>query len=130
MIKKASEGVRSGINSFIDLVVGMTNPVANKDQMAFEASLFLMNVKHSERFVSNDGIHFQNMEELFHSLADMDGSTFSHHVNSERNDFASWVEHCIGDDKLVSTMKACGHDKEKMAAAVGIRVKELMKYNV
>ena len=42
----------------------------------------------------------RNMEELSHAFSNMGDEGFTHHVNTERNDFSNWVKDVIKDDKL------------------------------
>ncbi|MEK6967497.1 MAG: hypothetical protein AABX51_02595 [Nanoarchaeota archaeon] len=58
-----------------------------------------------KEFVLANGEHLKNLFELSESLARIDEKVFSHHVNKDRNDFSSWVEHVFNEKGLAETLK-------------------------
>ncbi len=65
-----------------------------------------LDVQHEHhQFFANDGQILKNISELPKALQNMDAQTFAHHVNGDKNDFASWTEHVFGDDKLAGTLR-------------------------
>lgn len=61
----------------------------------------LSSVEDSQAFRLPDGKAIKSLNELVSSLNNIDDTLFNHHVNNDRNDFASWIEHCF-DDKVLS----------------------------
>ncbi len=51
----------------------------------------LRNVSDKDAFYAANGRVLKNLHELANALLSMDGKTFSHHVNSQKNDFSSWI---------------------------------------
>jgi hypothetical protein len=84
----------------------------------------LEDVPAEHNFRLNDGREIRNLYDLGMHLAAMDDSTFSHHVNDERNDFRSWVFQIVKDDKLADRFSKA-KTRQKMAKMVEKRVKEL-----
>lgn len=58
-----------------------------------------------QAFWCNHGVIARNLSELSSSLASMTQEQFAHHVNAEKNDFASWVEQVLGDASLAKKMR-------------------------
>ena len=77
-------------------------------------------------FYMVNGAVVRDIDELVGHLRDVDYNTFFHHVNENKNDFASWIRDCIGDVKLADTVS--GHKtKEDIVNAVSSRIAELEK---
>ena len=70
-----------------------------------------------ELFHLQNGLDIASVRELAVQLRKMDASTFSHHVNDQRNDFSVWVKDVFGDDRLSEEILV-SHDKEEMAKTV------------
>jgi hypothetical protein len=64
------------------------------------AKKFLSNVPEHHNFWVNNGPVLRNLNELAKALKDMDADTFVYHANKERNDFSSWINEIVGDEKL------------------------------
>jgi len=47
-----------------------------------------------------NGKLISSVKELYDEIHHMSEDVFSHHVNSERNDFSNWVKDVFGDKKL------------------------------
>lgn len=69
-----------------------------------EAKKYLSDVPPEKCFWVNNGPILKSMEELGNCLPEMGADTFKHHVNSEKNDFSSWVKDVIGDGKLANDL--------------------------
>ncbi len=65
-----------------------------------KAKHILSNVGSHHHFKLYDGTHIKNLFELQNKLLSMDSDTFIHHVNSHKNDFASWILHVLKDEEL------------------------------
>lgn len=69
-----------------------------------EAENFLRNIDEPHTFYVNNGPVLTNIEQLPNVLKNMEDHQFNHHVNSERNDFSSWIKDVIGDSKLANQL--------------------------
>lgn len=58
-------------------------------------------------------------ESLYAALGTMTDEEFSERVDGQRNDFASWVEHELGDKFLAASMRRA-KDREEMRKALFI----------
>ncbi len=56
-------------------------------------------------FWCHDGRVVKNMAELGNALKEMTNDTFEYHLNSERNDFSTWVRDVIGDTTLAGQLE-------------------------
>ncbi len=66
----------------------------------------LADVPSDKVFSLADGRTFRSLYELIDVLRDMDDATFYHHVNAEKNDFASWIGDAVGDSALAERVAA------------------------
>lgn len=86
---------------------------------------YLSNVHPNERFILKGGMELRNLVELGNALKTMDQDTFSYHVNEHKNDFASWVSHCVTDQELAENLKGAS-TSEEAGKIVTDRVKQLI----
>ena len=56
-------------------------------------------------FYLEDGTTLNNLSELLGALKFMDDTLFSKYVTPEKNDFANWVEFCLGNKELANRMR-------------------------
>jgi hypothetical protein len=56
-------------------------------------------------FYFSGGRRASDIEELKSFLEGMDENEFKNHVNNEKNDFATWVEHVFNENKLAHDMR-------------------------
>lgn len=63
-------------------------------------------------FYLNNGREVTNLVELALVLHSIEDSVYAHHVTNERNDFANWVTHCMGDEKLAKRLSESNSRKE------------------
>lgn len=70
-----------------------------------EAVKFLAEVPTQYVFWCSDGRILRSMEELGKALATMSDETFAYHANTAKNDFSTWVEDIIGDEKLARDLQ-------------------------
>ncbi|MFH2020602.1 MAG: hypothetical protein ABIJ34_04260 [archaeon] len=64
------------------------------------AEEILSNVPEDKIFYLNNGLKLRNLKDLHQALAEMQDDTFSHHVNSKKNDFSCWITNVINDKRL------------------------------
>lgn len=58
-----------------------------------------------ECFWSRDGQILRNLADLQLAFGSMDDEIFLHHVTKEKNDFADWVEHVLGDAHCAQALR-------------------------
>ena len=64
-----------------------------------------MGISEQHYFRLHMGATLTSIDELKDALKTIDDASFKHHVTSEKNDFASWVEHIFGNKLLADKMK-------------------------
>ncbi len=68
-----------------------------------------------QEFITSSGNKLFSVEDLKSYLNNASDEEFSHHVNSERNDFANWIEHVFHDKELASKLKEVKNKESLMA---------------
>lgn len=79
-----------------------------------------------ECFWSRDGQILQNLSDLSLAIGSMDDEIFLHHVSSEKNDFADWVEHVLQDSLCAEALRKA---KKKEQAEKVVQL-HLRKYSI
>jgi len=64
-----------------------------------------LNVPPENKFYVNNGQVLSNLMELPTAINEMDQETFNHHVTKDNNDFANWVDHVVGEQKLAADLR-------------------------
>lgn len=77
----------------------MANEVSKEQAIAF-----LSIVPKERLFWCSNGMTFSSLEELSKSLSKVVRGDFAHHVNAEKNDFATWIYDVIGDVSLATEL--------------------------
>lgn len=88
------------------------------------AKQILSDVSSSKEFhLHYDGKNrvLKNLVDLRIELESMSDAEFSHHVNDSRNDFATWVDKSVGDDKLSHDLSLTS-SKEDMIELIKKRI--------
>lgn len=67
--------------------------------------LVYKNCEPDKEFVAINGKRIKNLLELAELIAELDHGSFTHHVNSARNDFANWVEHVFSEKALAEKFR-------------------------
>jgi len=88
---------------------------------------FLRNVENGKEFFCKDGRVVRNLKELSQLIKELPLEIFFYHVNEEKNDFANWVKHAIGDLVLANRIKRT-KDRLNMSRMVDKRIFELSMY--
>jgi len=65
----------------------------------------LINADDANLFWVNGNGALRNLKELAECLKVMPAEAYAHHVNIEKNDFASWVQDILLDKKLAADLK-------------------------
>ncbi|GIU70010.1 MAG: hypothetical protein KatS3mg002_1246 [Candidatus Woesearchaeota archaeon] len=60
----------------------------------------------------NNGVSVTSLQELLDVMPNITGPTFKHHVNSERNDIADWIEKNFDDKELADKLRAAKNNEE------------------
>ncbi|MCK4428825.1 MAG: hypothetical protein KAU95_00495, partial [Candidatus Aenigmarchaeota archaeon] len=95
-----------------------------KIKTGFMDRKFLETVPEGNEFFCKDGRTFRKLEDIVEALKDMHIDTFMHHVNEEKNDFANWVKHTVGDVVLANRIKKSKR-QSTMSRAITARVARL-----
>lgn len=87
----------------------ITNKIKGGSKMskkitAEQARVFLRQIDSEKSFWVNSGSVLRNLEEFSNELKSIEPEHFSHHVNKEKNDFATWVSDVIGDQMLAKNL--------------------------
>ena len=77
----------------------------------------LSDVKPESCFWMSDGVVMHNLYELKDGLLTMSLPTFTHHVQTGRNDFANWIRDIIKDNDLADQIRNLD-SKESMARVI------------
>lgn len=81
----------------------------------------LADVPQEKHFWCNDGQILKNLAQLEMALHQMTDITFRYHCNQEKCDFANWVSHVMGEEKLARDLLQ-STTREQAANAVAGRV--------
>ena len=81
----------------------------------------LDDVEKEKQFWCQDGRYLKNLQELKAALEGMKEETFQSHVNETKNDFSTWVNDVIGDDKLARDLRKSASPAQA-AKAVAVRI--------
>ncbi|MCH7850419.1 MAG: hypothetical protein IH845_02140 [Nanoarchaeota archaeon] len=95
-----------------------------KEIFGNDLNIYTCDVNSNNVFYCANGDSFKNIMDLGNSLDLMDDETFAHHVNFEKNDFATWVYDVIGDVELANTLREL-ENLEDTKREVRIRIKFL-----
>jgi|AntRauTorckE6833_2_1112554.scaffolds.fasta_scaffold00021_14 hypothetical protein len=79
-----------------------------------------------EAFWVNNGEVLHTLSDLAETLRTMDDATFRHHVNQEKNDFATWVEEVLEEPACATDLKRAKTTRSTRTAVL----KCLRKYNL
>ena len=91
-----------------------------------EAKRYLGDAAPEQCFWLNNGPILKNLEELANALPEMSSETFHHHVNSEKNDFSSWINDVIGDKNLANELLS-SKSRESAVKKIRNRLNSLKK---
>ena len=86
----------------------------------------LLDVPEKHVFRLKDGHTIKNLHSLLIHLVGMEDDTFKHHVNSEKNDFHSWVHHIVQDHHLAKKIHKT-KCRKKMTRTVEKHIRKLEK---
>lgn len=88
----------------------------------------LRQVEGGERFFNADGSVFASLAEFDAALSAMPQDVFNNHCNSQKCDFASWIEAVLHDAVLAKDMRKANGVRAKIEACVSKRFAQLAKY--
>ena len=87
-------------------------------------SKHLSDVGSNKHFHLKSGKRIKGLIELADALKTMNDSTFAHHVNRKKNDFANWVRDVIKNEKLAYKMVRI-ENKEKLINIINKEISRL-----
>lgn len=70
-----------------------------------------------EPFYCNNSEQYTSIKDLIFGLKNMNKDSFEHHVNKEKNDFATWIKKAVKDKKL-SELIFDTKDKKQMQITI------------
>lgn len=71
-----------------------------------------MAITSEQYFYAFNGAVLKNKNDLLEFLKTVDSSTFKHHVNLEKNDFANWVEGILKEKRLAKKISQTNNLEE------------------
>jgi|SRR3989344_7067797 len=88
----------------------------------------LRRVEGGECFFNADGSVFSGLEEFDEALSRMPQDAFNNHCNSQKCDFASWIEEILHDAVLAKDIRRANGVRAKIEARISERLEQLAKY--
>ncbi|MDK2849829.1 MAG: MoxR-like ATPase [Candidatus Woesearchaeota archaeon] len=76
-----------------------------------------LNERENPPFIFKDNSQARNLKELIEKLENSDADLFQYHVNSERNDFANWIQFGLGLPELAKIVRGISN-KESLVEAI------------
>jgi hypothetical protein len=64
-----------------------------------------MDIPHEKQFHFRDGTAIASLEQLKAKIESVSYQEFYHHVNTQKNDFASWVRYVLHDERLADDLQ-------------------------
>jgi hypothetical protein len=103
-----------------------TQKVATKKTRTPNSKKQLIYTDEDLAFWVNDGQILNSLMALNEALDSMEKAIFTHHVNSEKHDFANWVDSALCDEKCAAELRKTKTQKK----AYGVVSKHLKTYNI
>ena len=97
--------------------------------MGREESSILKDILPEHHFWARNGTVIKNLPELKAAIGQMDDATFTHHVNSEKNDFSEWVKSVIKDEELAKDISKTT-SKEDITQLIERRIEQAQNKKV
>ncbi len=88
----------------------------------------LRRVEGGKCFFNADGSVFASLEEFDAALPGMSQEIFNNHCNSQKCDFAAWIEGVLHDEVLAKDIRKANGVRAKVEARVSERLAQLAKY--
>lgn len=115
------------ISSFYDSKKPKSNKLTKENVIT--AKKILEEIPDEQAFIVCDGTTLSSLELAADYLRYISHEAFNHHVNSEKNDFHSWIAGVFGDDVLSNKIRDV-KTKEELQERIDDRVKELKRISV
>lgn len=109
-------------DGFLAILMGLKDRISGKKE---SVHMKISDVALNERFILASGESLSNLIELFCALQTMESEVYMHHVNEQKNDFAEWAMHSVGDPELAMQLRSA-EDSYSAAVVVGERVRNLL----
>lgn len=101
-----------------------TKAVATRSAKSAPKKKSLITAPEQECFWTLDGQILQDLNQLQVALGQMHEQVFAHHVNKEKNDFATWVELTLKDKECADALRK----SRKPSSARTVVVRHLRTY--
>lgn len=88
----------------------------------------LRQVYEGDRFFNADGAIFASLGELCAHIKDMPQEMFNYHCNSQKCDFAEWIEGVLHDSVLAKDLRKAKGVRAKIEKRLDERLVQLEKY--
>lgn len=88
----------------------------------------LRQVYDGDRFFNTDGNIFASLGEFIVHVKDMPQETFNYHCNSQKCDFADWIEGVLHDAVLAKDIRKAKGVRAKIEKRLEERIVQLEKY--
>lgn len=85
-------------------------------------------VEGSERFFASNGAVFSNLPDLGAQIQSMPQDIFNHHCNSQKCDFALWIQDILHDDVLAQNISKAKGVRATIEGTIKKRIEQLAKY--
>lgn len=105
------------MNAITDLKQRAEKKLLANEGSAEEAKHLLRNMENDKAFFCSNGDVYRNVKDFMLGLKNMNDQTFNYHSNENKNDFASWVRHSVGDKILASTLEKTKDVREARKSA-------------
>jgi hypothetical protein len=86
-------------------------------------------ISKEKNFYTYDGIRLRNLHELYYYINNSDEHAYNMHVNSEKNDFANWINDVLLFSKLAVQLREI-KDREEFLHTLKQFLKDNLSYNV
>ena len=118
-MKKKSATLEKAIDSEVKTTVNNTNQSHNSTVKSKKKVIksskpknlgtitenILVEISPDKYFILKDGRKIKSIKELALILETLDDESFYHHVTTDRNDFATWINDVFDDEELSSEIK-------------------------
>lgn len=85
-------------------------------------------VQGQESFFNKDGAVFSSLAELAQNCKTMSQDVFNYHCNSQKCDFASWIETVLHDETLAQNIVKAKGVRLTIESHIQKRIAQLSKY--
>lgn len=122
VVKKVAKTVKATKTAKGAKVTGKAKGAGKTKASAAKAKKDLLFTNNEQSFWVTDGQILNSLLALHEALLAMNDDVFYHHANSDKNDFADWVEFVLCDGSCATDLRKV-EDKTKASTVVGKHLK-------